>query len=33
LGSHHLLMKLVKVFFNVTRDRVLIDQAECGLIW
>jgi hypothetical protein len=33
-GNHHLLVKLVEVSINVTRDRVLLmDQAEWGLIW
>jgi hypothetical protein len=32
-GSRHLLVKLLKVSINLTRDRVLLmDQAECGLI-
>jgi hypothetical protein len=32
-GSHHLLVKLVEVSINLTRDNVLIDRAEWGLIW
>jgi hypothetical protein len=32
-GSHHLLVKLVEVPINLTRDNVLIDRAEWGLIW
>jgi len=31
-GSHHLLVKLVEVSINLTRDNVLIDRAEWGLI-
>jgi hypothetical protein len=27
-GSHHLLVKLVEVSINLTRDRVLMDQVE-----
>jgi hypothetical protein len=32
-GSHHLLVKLVEVSINLTRDNGLMDQAEWGLIW
>jgi hypothetical protein len=32
-GSHHLLVKLVEVPIDLTRDRALMDQAEWGLIW
>jgi hypothetical protein len=32
-GSDHLLVKLVEVPINLTRDNVLIDRAEWGLIW
>jgi hypothetical protein len=31
-GSHHLLVKLVEVPINLTRDRILMNQAEWGLI-
>jgi hypothetical protein len=32
-GNHHLLVKLVALFIDLTRDRILIDQAECDVMW
>jgi len=32
-GSGHLLVKLVEVSINLARARVLMNQAEWGLIW